>query len=356
MTTNKYGVKKPYKNKDRGELLEFQAELKSILTTHPNKLHTVLFDGKIHAAVKRRLDRELDEDKITESALRTARIEEALTEYDEEAYAILYQNVSDAAVLKYIRRNHDEKGHAAWKYIEGLHDLEDNDTRITALAEKRNELVDDGLTGASYPTVKTWVEAVEEYNVALEGTAYEMQPALFTTKLLDALSVHLPEMVRTYKTRMGRGDWRSKFDSVRDEIYVLLEEDDRTNARNASATKRNALRTGTSNDLATQLAETQKQLAALTAKMEAAESRNAFRTRTDRPTCSHCDRVHSTKHGCIGKRILDGELTIEAAAKLFGDNVNGENAAKAAKAAAEAVAAAKKQSASAPAPAIKPAK
>ena len=28
--TTKYSVKKPYKNKDRGELLEFQAELKSI--------------------------------------------------------------------------------------------------------------------------------------------------------------------------------------------------------------------------------------------------------------------------------------------------------------------------------------
>ena len=51
--TTKYSVKRPYKNKDRGELLEFQAELKSILTTHPNKLHTVLFDGKLHAAIKR---------------------------------------------------------------------------------------------------------------------------------------------------------------------------------------------------------------------------------------------------------------------------------------------------------------
>ena len=358
--STKYSVKRPYKNKDRGELLEFQAELKSILTTHPNKLHTVLFDGKLHAAVKRRIDRELDDDNTTEPLLRAARLDEALTEYDEEAYAILYQNVSDAAVLKYIRRNHDEKGHDAWEYIESLHDLEDNDTRITALAEKRNDLVEDGLTGPSYPTVKAWVEAIEEYNVALEGTAYEMPPALFTTKLLDALSVHLPEMVRTYKTRMGRGEWRAKFDSVRDEIYVLLEEDDRTNAKNASATKRNALRAGTSTDLASQLAETQKQLAELTAKMQsltADESRNAFRTRTDLPTCPHCDRAHATKHGCIGKRILDGELTIEAAAELFGPKVDGTNAAKAAKAAAEKVAAAKAQTlAPAPGAATKPAK
>jgi len=353
--TTKYSVKRAYKNKDRGELLEFQAELKSILTTHPNKLHTVLFDGKLHAAIKRRVDRELDDDSITEPLLRAARVKEALEECDEEAYAILYQNVSDAAVLKYIRRNHDEKGHAAWEYIQSLHDLEDNDTRITATAEKRNDLIDDGLTEPSYPTVKAWVEAVEEYNVALEGTAYEMPPALFTTKLLDALSMHLPEMVRTYKTRMGRGDWRTKFDSVRDEIYVLLEEDDRTNARSASATKRNALRTGTSSttDLATQLAATQKQLAELTAKMDAAETRNAFRASPrgggdwSRPPCPDCDRVHATTHGCIGKRIIDGEITIEQAAKLFTSLPEDRRlfAANAAKAAAETVAAKKKSKA-----------
>ena len=124
----KYSVKHQYKNKDRAELLEFEAEIKSILTTHANKLHKVLFDGELHPSIKRRIDRELDDDKVTEPLLRAARLKEALEECDEEAFAILYQNISDAAVKMYIRRNHDEKGHEAWKYIQSLHALDDNDT------------------------------------------------------------------------------------------------------------------------------------------------------------------------------------------------------------------------------------
>ena len=352
MSMNKYCVKSQYRNTGRAELLGFEAELKSLLTTHPNKLHTILFKNELHPAVARRIDRELDADKIVDKKPRADRKAQIEVEFQEEAFAILYQNVVAPELLSTLRRNYDEDGFQAWRYIAGIHSLEDNDTRITGAADMRKEHVEEGLTGAQLDTVKTWTHRLEELNSELTGTPYEMPPALCTTTLLDALAVHIPETVQTFKTRKGRGDWRRDFDAVRDELYELLEENDRTMAKSAAATKRKALRTTsatTDSDLASQLAETQKQLAAVTAKLDALapdRTRNVMRTTSAQwPKCDHCDRPHATTHGCIGKRILDGELTVEQAADFwrFEDKERRLTAARSAKHAAEQVAAKKKK-------------
>mmetsp|Transcript_8991 Transcript_8991/g.19588 ORF Transcript_8991/g.19588 Transcript_8991/m.19588 type:complete len:90 (-) Transcript_8991:2298-2567(-) len=53
MTNNpKYAVAKKFINKGRAEFLEFKGNLKDILRFHKFKLHTILFDDKLHPAVR----------------------------------------------------------------------------------------------------------------------------------------------------------------------------------------------------------------------------------------------------------------------------------------------------------------
>ena len=375
--TNKYNVQRAFHNKDRAELQDFEAAIKAALTTHPSKLHTVLLKGTLHSSVLRTLKKELEGEGIlptvtmtrtvgagdtatTETTVETnpvytTRVDEYCDECNEEAYAILYRNIACRELQKTLRRKYDEKGHQAWMHIQSLHALDGNDTRITKAADRRKEMLDEGLTAGTLPVVKAFVQAIEELNAELDGTQHAMAPALFTTTVLDALNEHEPNMVQTFKTvraAQGKAGWRDDFDAVRDELYKLLEENDRTNSKSAHAVQRKAFRAQAQSTPAasSEVDALQKQVQALTeaiAKMSGTTV-DALRTRTGTlpPLCPDCGRHHATTHGCIGKRIIDGELTLEQAAALFtGADLTPADRmkrAKSAKIAAEAVRAAAK--------------
>ena len=374
---NKYNVQRAFHNKDRAELQDFEAAIKAALTTHPRKLHTVLLKGTLHASVLRTLNKELEGDGIpstitvtrtvgtgdtatTETTVETNpaytdRVDEYCDECNEEAFAILYRNIGCRELQKTLRRKYDENGHQAWKHIQSLHALDGNDTRITKASDRRRELLDEGLTAGTLPVVKAFVQAVEELNSELDGTQHAMAPALFTTTVLDALNEHEPSMVQTFKTvraAQGKAGWRDDFDAVRDEVYKLLEENDRTNSKSAHAVQRKAFRAQAQStpSASSEVDALQKQVQALTEAIAkiSGTTVDAHRTRTGKlpPPCPDCGKPHATTHGCIGKRILDGELTLEQAAALFtGADLTPADRmrrATAAKSAAEAVRAAPK--------------
>ena len=360
----RYSVAKPFKNKDRAELLEFKAALKAVLTNHPNKLHTVLFDDELHPAAKRALNKELDTDDVSERLTRHA---EALVEYNEEAYAILYSNIACPELQRKLRDKHDEQGHDAWLCIEKPYSLEDNDTRLSIIAKQRQDFIDDGLTGAELPAVKTFVETIEGYNLSLVGTAYEMLPMLFTTLLLDSLAEHVPDVIDVYKTKkQGVPRWRQDFDGVKDSIYQLIEDRDRTAARSAASVQRKAFRTKVQEgpSIEAQLAATQQQLAAMSAQLTALQQQPAggtvidvMRTQTQQrgKPCKDCGKIHPDKYGCIGKRIIDGELTLEQAAAMFTREADPAKRMERAKAAQRSAAEVRASAGGAPAPAPAPA-
>ena len=60
-------------------------------------------------------------------------VAEALVEYNEEAYAILYSNIACPELQRKLRDKHDEQGHDAWLCIEKPYSLEDNDTRLSII-------------------------------------------------------------------------------------------------------------------------------------------------------------------------------------------------------------------------------
>ena len=67
-TTAKFQLAKKFNNSGRSEFLAFKGDLKSTLQLHPRKLHTVMFDGKLHSSVVRALSKELTDEKVTDQA------------------------------------------------------------------------------------------------------------------------------------------------------------------------------------------------------------------------------------------------------------------------------------------------
>ena len=330
-TTAKFQLAKKFNNSGRSEFLAFKGDLKSTLQLHPRKLHTVMFDGKLHSSVVRALSKELTDEKVTDQASIALRTEELLAECKEEAWAILDLNIADKALQTRLRRDYDDDGHAAWVYIESLYQVTGSDTRVTQAADRRKDLINAGMTGGTLQVVKQFCEELEAFNVELHGTSHHFAPALMTTTLLDALAVHHDSMVSTFKTmRAGTADWRDKYVDVRDALFELIEEADRVSAKTAHHHEhRLALRTGVSDAPQSEVATLRQEVSALTSAVQAlvaagsgspgTSSRSVLRTATKSP-CSECGKVHGMAHGCIGKRLALGELTIDEAAKLFAGN------------------------------------
>ena len=319
---DKLRLTKAFDNSSRQAFLDFKGDIKSLLQSHKYKLHTVLFEAKLHPAVARNYKAILTTEGVKDAADIMSRAAEFLAECDADAFAVLDLNIADATLRRHIRTHHDDQGHAAWRYIEGLYNVKGNDTRVTKAADALKMLIADGLTGSTTSTLRTFVESLDQLNTELHGTEHHMQPALMTTTVLDALSVHQPDIIRTFKAaQVGKVDWRKEFTTVRDTMYELLEENDRVEAKTAVHMERIALRTKveTQPSLESQLREAQAQIAALTQQMSATDvgKRGALQTKFERTPCPDCGVQHSMVHGCIGKRMAQGELTAAAAAALF---------------------------------------
>ena len=240
----KYTMAKKFTNKSRAEFLEFRGNMKDILHFHKYKLHTLLFDGELHKSVLRMLQKSLKEDGIEDEDEIKERTQELIETCSEDAFAILMLNISDTTLRDRLRRDYDDNGHSAWQYIESLYKVKDNDTRVTKAADIRKDLVDDGLTGATEDTARKFVEQLLQHNKELEDTPHHWADALLTSTLLDALAVHMPEVVRGYKvSKINTNSWRDDFDAVCKDIFALLEENDRTEAKTAAGTERRAYRT-----------------------------------------------------------------------------------------------------------------
>eukprot|EP00965_Chrysotila_dentata_P108746 3592366-Pleurochrysis_carterae.AAC.1 len=69
-----------------------------------------------------------------------ARMKEFIEACNEDAFAILMINIADTTLKNRLCRDYDDDAHGAWTYIEHLHQVKDNDTRITKASDKRKAL------------------------------------------------------------------------------------------------------------------------------------------------------------------------------------------------------------------------
>ena len=319
----KFTMAKKFTNKSRAEFLEFRGNMKDILHFHKYKLHTLLFEGELHKSVLRMLQKNLKDEGIEDEREIEERTQELIETCSEDAFAILMLNISDTTLRDRLRRDYDDDGHSAWQYIESLYKVKDNDTRVTKAADIRKDLVDDGLTGATEDIARKFVEQLLleqllQHNKELEDTPHHWADALLTSTLLDALAVHMPEVVRGYKvSKINTSGWRDDFDAVCKEVFALLEENDRTEAKTAAGSERRAYRTSRRGK-ADMPAEDQTMTSLLEELKCLRTQVNALRTGTSssRGTpCADCGGLHRGE--CYGKLMATGQLTAAQAADKF---------------------------------------
>eukprot|EP00965_Chrysotila_dentata_P182591 6029032-Pleurochrysis_carterae.AAC.1 len=81
---SKYAVAKKFTNKGRAASFEFKGSLKNILQFHKFKLHTILFDDKLHPAVCHQHAKELSDEKVHAAEI-DARMKESIKACNEDA-------------------------------------------------------------------------------------------------------------------------------------------------------------------------------------------------------------------------------------------------------------------------------
>eukprot|EP00965_Chrysotila_dentata_P242807 6205066-Pleurochrysis_carterae.AAC.4 len=152
---------KKFANKGMAEFLEFKGNLKEMLHFHKHKLHTILFDDKLPAAVQRQHAKELDDEKVV-AADKEARMKEFIEACNEDAFVILMINTADTTLKNRLRHDYDDDAHGAWMYIEHLHKVKDNGTRSTKASYERKALVEEGMASGTEAAAHTMVEKLLE--------------------------------------------------------------------------------------------------------------------------------------------------------------------------------------------------
>eukprot|EP00965_Chrysotila_dentata_P152467 5038911-Pleurochrysis_carterae.AAC.2 len=171
MSDSKYAVAKTFKNNGRAEFLKFKGNLKDILHFHKHKLHTILFDDKLHPAVRRQHTKELTVDKVAAAEM-DARMKEIIEACNEDAFAILMINIANtilaragsAATTTTMRTALGRTSSTCTRLYK------DNDTRITKASNKRKALVEEGMASSTEAAARTMVEKLLELNSELHGS------------------------------------------------------------------------------------------------------------------------------------------------------------------------------------------
>ena len=173
MTTgNKFIVMKKFNNKDRQEFDEFYGNLKDILRTHPKKIETVMFEGRVHNAVLREFRKSVETE--SEDVRKTA-IDEFTNDLHAEAFSILRMNIANEPLRAKLLRDYDDEGFNAWKHIKSKFDTTDNHTRILKAKEELKRIEDDGMSAGTHAAFLTYVEDLENCNTVLVDTHYHLQ-------------------------------------------------------------------------------------------------------------------------------------------------------------------------------------
>eukprot|EP00965_Chrysotila_dentata_P243090 6205226-Pleurochrysis_carterae.AAC.1 len=161
-----------------------QGNLKDILHTQAQTAHhPLVFEDKLHPAVRRQHAMEFDDETVA-AADKEARMQEFIEACNEDAFSILMINIADTALKHRLRRDYDHNAHGARTNIEYLHEVKDNNTRITKASGERKALVEEGMASSTEAAARTMVEKLLELNSKLEGSAHHWSDSSLSTSLL----------------------------------------------------------------------------------------------------------------------------------------------------------------------------
>ena len=324
-----------YLNTSRENMLEWKRAFDTTCDKHPERLLSVVTNNKLHSSILLKYMTQYKQLKMTFEDDH----DEILAEAQRSAYLILIDTIGDRQTLQTIERKFVNNASGAYNYILKMWEAKATDDRAVALDNKRADHIRQGAKSSSKRHMTEFVECLLQYNIELEGTAFEMMNETVVLHVLTALQKHNKALVTSYKAaNAGKDDWNSDFDKVWDQLQLLLESDDLAEDANNDPTSADILKTNIIEDprdaLLRQLTE---QVKTLTMAVQAVqgnmnEGKSILRTRAVQPqlaSCMDCGYPHPRRgeHPCVGKALATGEINMEEAKLLFHNLNNPENAA-----------------------------
>ena len=324
-----------YLNTSRENMLEWKRAFDTICDKHPERLLSVVTNNKLHSSILLKYMTQYKQLKMTFEDDH----DEILAEAQRSAYLILIDTIGDRQTLQTIERKFVNNASGAYNYILKMWEAKATDDRAVALDNKRADHIRQGAKSSSKRHMTEFVECLLQYNIELEGTAFEMMNETVVLHVLTALQKHNKALVTSYKAaNAGKDDWNSDFDKVWDQLQLLLESDDLAEDANNDPTSADILKTNIMEDprdaLLRQLTE---QVKTLTMAVQAVqgnmnEGKSILRTRAVQPqlaTCMDCGYPHPRRgeHPCVGKALATGDINMDEAKLLFHNLNNPENAA-----------------------------
>ena len=108
------------------------------LDQHPDKLGSVVFDGKMALSVKlnlRKTYKQLDE------TWNEAAENEHLEEFNKAGYHILIASISDTTIRKHFENNFKNDGHSCSEYLKDYWNAKKNNDRSSAKNAERGDFI-----------------------------------------------------------------------------------------------------------------------------------------------------------------------------------------------------------------------
>jgi hypothetical protein len=331
-TTSGTYNKTKYMGTTKANYQDWKRDLDAVLSSHPDKLLTVVQDGTLAKSVQLKLKMNY---KTLGEAWNDDTNEEYVNEYDSTAYHIIITSISCTTTLKTIEREFGEakEGQSAYARICGDWTVGD-DTTTGDLIQKdkdRAEHIRQGAQSGSLNHMTAYVETLLAHEKELESTEYKHTDAVITNHVLDALSKHDLSYVRGFKgTHAGNSDWNKDFGKTWKMLKNDLKDADTTNDGNAHSEATDILATKTKTDAQTDvLAGLLHQVSVLTTEVKKMQGERRGGTSTYKP-CTDCGFLHPGT--CVGKALSKGTITVEEAAKTFSKARDPKSAALAAQA------------------------
>ena len=245
MTNNLTSVTK-YKNSDRANFQAWRRTLSAALSTHSEKLLTIVTDKELAKSV---LIKYKDADATDLKIIRD--------EADTAAWHILVASIEDPTTLAALEREYLQNGqpckdssHLAYTELCERWEL-GSKTNALSMAARADKLNDDrdkymnaGAKSGSHAHMVEFVEGYLTLCAELENTDYKHSDPVKVNTTIKALQTHEPTFVAGFMgQKAGDPNWKKDFDKFFTELKAQIESLDQT--RNSTNGRTDALATKT---------------------------------------------------------------------------------------------------------------
>ena len=317
-----------YKHSDYNNYKEWKSSIDAILSNHPDKLLTVVQQGKLANTTKLKL---LTQYKTMGIEWSHTIENEFFEEFNTTAWHLIYPTIDNQTFKNTIDRKfgEDHDAHDLYKYIisENMVTDDTSDERLCEKDAERNRVITAGAKSGTVAHITEFVEDLLRLNAELYETPFHWSDPLMVTYVLDKIAVHNSAFVSGFKgARVGVDGWKKDFDAVWKHLKAGLESDTATKEA-ANHRQSDVLHTNTqTDDLIAELRALRAEVTELKSTNLATTTRPGKRGEPYRPLppCPDCNYPHviHRAHGCIGKAVSTGKITLAQAKAAFASNVN----------------------------------